>query len=111
MSKGLAGGRFYRAKASVVDVLEGGYVGVLRAPDAVVLKVDQADLETVVPAVGGRVRILSGPGAGRDALLEALHLEDFCADLAPLPAGGAGASIAAALRRVDYERFSKLASD
>ena len=64
-----------------------------------VLRVDQLELETVVPAAGGAVRLLAGAQRGRRAELAALRVQDFAADLR-LADG-------ALLRAVPYEDFSR----
>ncbi len=42
------------------------------------LKLDQDDLETVIPAAGGRVLVVNGPHRGARATLLAIDQEKFC---------------------------------
>jgi hypothetical protein len=98
-------GRFYKAKAAVVDVQGDGFVGVLRVLDGgAVLKVDQADLQTVVPRRGGEARFVRGPHRGARAELLDIDEAAFSATMR-LADGGA------VVRGVEYEDFSRLADD
>lgn len=45
------------------------------------LKVDQDDLETVIPSVDGTVLVLNGPGKGATARLLELDLDNFAAKI------------------------------
>ena len=100
-------GRFYKAKAVVEDVTGDGFVAVLRVVDGgAVLKVDQADLQTVVPRRGGAAVIVRGPHRGARAELLDIDEAAFCATLRLAPAAGG-----ATLRGVEYEDFSRLAED
>eukprot|EP00899_Mesostigma_viride_P022934 jgi/Mesvir1/3825/Mv19793-RA.1 len=66
MSKSLKEQGLYKAKGVVIRVVD-RYVGEIRLLDtSKVVRVDQAELETVIPQIGGAVRVLNGPY--RDAL-------------------------------------------
>lgn len=66
-----------------------------------VLKVDQAQLETVLPSPGGKVCILKGPQRGTEATLERIDTAKFQAEV----------SLASGEKLwLDYEDISKLAS-
>lgn len=45
------------------------------------MQVDQAQLQTVLPAPGGHVRILKEPHKGSRATLEAIDMEKFSAEI------------------------------
>lgn len=45
------------------------------------MQVDQAQLETVLPAPGGSVRILKGPDKGSKAKLESIDTANFKAEV------------------------------
>ncbi len=147
MSKAVGGGAFYKAKGTVMALEPGNpFVGVVAVPapgaaagaggaptvaqqeQQLLLKLDQADLETVIPAVGEAVRFVRGPRRGAVGVLRAVHVDDFQASVAMLPAGAAAAAgrgaaaaavaaaaaaaaagAAAAVVRVEYEDISKLA--
>jgi DNA/RNA-binding protein KIN17 len=63
-----------------------------------------AELETVLPAPGGAVRVLSGPHAGCAAELVAIHEERFCAEVR-LTSGRAAGTVLPAL---EYEAICKV---
>ena len=64
-----------------------------------------ADVETVVPRVGGTVRVLAGPHRGKRAELTAIHVDRYSAELRLL--GGEGAGGGGEVCELDYEAFSK----
>ena len=117
MNKRVGDGAYYKAKGTIVDILEGGFLGVIRiSGSSDVLKVDVDDLETVLPLVGGTVRILRGPHRGSNGVLLEIHEDRFCADvqlLVPPPAGQqrgearAGAKVCG----LEYEDVCKVDTD
>ena len=113
--KELAGGKYYKQKGTVEEVVDvyGAKVRLLDAPT--VLRLDQEFLETVIPKVrrsvardgagwagaaplpggaagqiGGDVLVVNGPYAGLPARLEALDVDRFCATVKLLEVGRAG---------------------
>ena len=70
-----------------------------------ILKVEQEELETVIPVSGGKVVILKGQHRGTIATLGDLNIEDFNAKLII----SEGPFIGTILPAVDYSDFSKLA--
>lgn len=66
------------------------------------LKLDQVHCETVIPAIGKKVKIVNGPYCGQEATLQSIHVEKFCATL-KLNTG-------TVVENVDYEFFSKIHS-
>ena len=61
LSKALQSEGLYKKKAVVKKVVDGGYVGEVSALDTGDrVRVDQAELETVLPSVGGAVLVLRG---------------------------------------------------
>lgn len=81
------------------------YVGVVRMLDSGdVLKVDQTHLETVIPNLGRRVKVVNGAYRGEEALLLEVDQRGFCAKLRV----DAGPISGRVLERVAYEDFSKL---
>ncbi|KAK3265777.1 hypothetical protein CYMTET_25569 [Cymbomonas tetramitiformis] len=69
-----------------------------------VVRVDQAELETVIPNVGGKVRVVNGGYRGEIAKLVSVDMDHFCANLCISGGGNDGRTISVA-----YEDFSKLA--
>ena len=116
----VGGGAFYKRKALVTAIAPdgGGYVGVLRVlplPPATaggggegggaVLKVDQAQLETVLPAVGGTVLVLAGPARGRLARLARIDEAAFTAAVQLHPSAAAAGGERELL--LEYEQLCK----
>ena len=69
-----------------------------------VLRVDQAELETVIPAPGGRVRVLGGAAAGADGELVAVQVDAYKASVRVLSGREAGRVLA-----LEYEQVCRLA--
>jgi DNA/RNA-binding protein KIN17 len=109
ISKKLAGGRYYKRKAVVDRVLDDKFTAEVEVLDSCpderdggdILRLDQDDLETVVPKEGKKVRILKGRFRGERAKVVSLDKKTYQAVL-KLEDG-------TVLERVDYEDFSKLA--
>uniref|UniRef100_A0A0D6R3K2 DNA/RNA-binding protein Kin17 WH-like domain-containing protein n=1 Tax=Araucaria cunninghamii TaxID=56994 RepID=A0A0D6R3K2_ARACU len=79
MSKGLAEKGYYKEKGVVVKVI-GKYVGEIKMMESGhVLRVDQAELETVIPQIGGVVRVVNGAYRGCNARLLGIDTDKFCA--------------------------------
>ncbi|EFJ24197.1 hypothetical protein SELMODRAFT_232413 [Selaginella moellendorffii] len=79
MAKSLAD--YYKRKGVVRQVIN-KYVGEIEMLDSGhVLKVDQAELETVIPQIGGLVKIVNG--AYRDSLAKLVSIDEdnFCANV------------------------------
>ena len=117
ISKSLANGEYYKHKA-VVNRVIGKYeaeVEVLESSDrrgvekengaGDVLRIDQDDLETVIPKVlGERVRILNGRHRGKKARVQKLDKADYRAEL-KLADNDEGERVVV----IDYEDFSAIA--
>jgi DNA/RNA-binding protein KIN17 len=109
ISKTLEGGKYFRRKAIVDRVLEDKYTAEVEVLDSGpeeqdggdILLLDQNDMETVVPKVGKRVRILNGPGRSKKAVVLSLDPQLQEAEL-ELESGQK-------LERVQYKDFSKMA--
>ncbi|XP_013789460.1 DNA/RNA-binding protein KIN17-like [Limulus polyphemus] len=72
------GDKYYKKKG-VVQEMKDLYVGIVKMLDSGdVLKLDQAHLETVIPALGRPVRVLNGAYRGCDAVLMDINQEKFC---------------------------------
>jgi DNA/RNA-binding protein KIN17 len=108
VSKKLSGGKYFKRKGVVdrvldkftaeIEVLDSGHD---ERDGGDVLRLDQDDLETVVPKEGKAVRIVNGRESGKRAKVVSLDKERCKATL-KLDDG-------AILERVDYEDFSKIA--
>ncbi|XAR54199.1 hypothetical protein NMG60_11029227 [Bertholletia excelsa] len=79
MSKALAEKGYYKQKGVVRKVID-KYVGEIEMLESKhVLRVDQEELETVIPQIGGLVRIVNGAYRGSNARLLAVDTDNFCA--------------------------------
>jgi len=110
ISKSLSNGKYFRRKGVVdkvidkytaeVEVLDSGP---READGGDILRLDQDDLETVIPKEAGKkVRILNGEYRGEKARVEDFDKKRFQATLRLLNEDKT-------LKRVPYEDFSKLA--
>lgn len=100
--KTVGGGKYYNQKG-VIEQVEGRYVGqikMLQSGD--VLRLDQDFLETVLPALEGRVLVLNGAHRGERATLKAIDVDKFCATIQLSSSGELVKGIA-------YEDIAKLA--
>ncbi|KAG6507670.1 KIN17-like protein [Zingiber officinale] len=79
MSKTLADKGYYKQKGIVKRVID-KYVGEIEMLESKhVLRVDQVELETVIPQIGGLVRIVNGAYRGSNARLLSVDMEKYCA--------------------------------
>ncbi|GAB2282069.1 DNA/RNA-binding protein kin17 [Dionaea muscipula] len=99
MSKALADKGYYKKKGVVRKVID-KFVGEIEMIDSKhVLRVNQEELETVIPQIGGLVRIVNGAYRGSNARLLAVDTDNFCAKL-EIEKGIYDGRV---LRDVDYE--------
>ncbi|KAJ9565264.1 hypothetical protein OSB04_001230 [Centaurea solstitialis] len=79
MSKVLADKGYYKQKGVVRKVID-KYVGEIEMLESKhKLRVDQEELETVIPQIGGLVKIVNGAYRGSNARLLSVNTEKFCA--------------------------------
>ena len=103
MAKKLADGKFYKKKG-VVRKVHDRYVGEVKMVNSgTVIKLDQQQLETVIPAVGKAVRIVNGRGRGEVGELLELDLDKYTAKVKVT----SGESKGAVLEAVEYEDICK----
>ncbi|KAL0549571.1 hypothetical protein IC582_014056 [Cucumis melo] len=106
MSKDLAEKGYYKQKGVVRKVID-KYVGEIEMLDGKhVLRVDQEELETVIPQIGGLVRIVNGAYRGSNARLLSVDTDKFCAKV-QIEKGVYDGRV---LKAVEYEDICKLAS-
>lgn len=99
------GEKFYRRKGQVEGVRD-VYTAIVKMLDSGnVIKIDQAYLETVLPALGRPVLIVNGAYRGMKALLESIDVKNFCATVKI----DQGLTRGRVLEKVPYEDISKLA--
>lgn len=105
MSKTLAEKGYYKQKGVVRKVID-KYVGEIEMLESKhVLRVDQEELETVIPHIGGLVRIVNGAYRGSNARLLGVDAEKFCAKVQVEK----GIYDGRVLKAVEYEDICKLA--
>ena len=97
------GDRYYKKKGRVVDVID-DFAALVQLQDVgAKVRVDQDDLETVIPNVGRMVMILWGKYGGEEAELTMIDTKKFQAELKLSSSGK--------LINLPYEQFSKLYVD
>jgi len=69
------------------------------------IRVDQAHVETVIPAIGKKVMIVNGAYRGQEATLEDIHQDSYSVDVTLLT----GSMVGIRLDNMAYEDVSKLA--
>ncbi|CAM9867424.1 unnamed protein product [Scytosiphon promiscuus] len=104
MNKKVGGGKYYKKKARLRKVVERyvGEVKMLESGDR--LRVDQDDLETVIPAVGGEVLVVNGRCRGERGTLLSLDTDAFAASVRIT---SDGPNLGTVLDKVEYEDFCK----
>eukprot|EP00019_Armaparvus_languidus_P011583 CAMPEP_0168582608 /NCGR_PEP_ID=MMETSP0420-20121227/2079_1 /TAXON_ID=498008 /ORGANISM="Pessonella sp." /LENGTH=302 /DNA_ID=CAMNT_0008617119 /DNA_START=290 /DNA_END=1198 /DNA_ORIENTATION=- len=104
LNKKVGGGAYYKKKGVVLKVHEKfiGEIEMLKSGD--VLRLDQIDLETVLPSIGGKVLFVNGVYRGEQGILQAIDVKKFCATVKLITSVHRGEVI----QKVDYEHISKL---
>ncbi|CAH9111560.1 unnamed protein product [Cuscuta europaea] len=105
MSKGLANKDAYYKKKGVVRRVIDKYVGEIEIlENKHIPRVDQEELETVIPQIGGLVRIVNGAYRGSNARLLAIDTDHFSAKV-KIEKGIYDGKV---LKAIDYEDICKL---
>ena len=76
MNQSLKQGRYYKRKGTIIRVLD-NLVEVALKKSKTVLKLDSLMVETVIPRIGGPVRVLAGPWRGKHATLTSVQQASF----------------------------------
>jgi len=115
VNKKIGGGKYYKKKGRVEKLLEGGFVGEIcllgeeggrEGGGGARLRIDQEELETVIPAVGGRVLILNGKGKGIEGEMVGLDVEKYACTVRV--GGGREGGREVVLKGVQYEDVCKV---
>eukprot|EP00563_Minutocellus_polymorphus_P010725 CAMPEP_0181062894 /NCGR_PEP_ID=MMETSP1070-20121207/23327_1 /TAXON_ID=265543 /ORGANISM="Minutocellus polymorphus, Strain NH13" /LENGTH=527 /DNA_ID=CAMNT_0023143005 /DNA_START=208 /DNA_END=1791 /DNA_ORIENTATION=+ len=109
ISKKLSGGKYYKRKGVIIRVID-RYMAEAEildtSPDAKdggdLIRIDQDDLETVVPKEGKECRIVNGRGRGKRAEVISLDKAKYRGTLKILDSGEV-------VEKIHYEDFSKIA--
>lgn len=73
----------------MVTKVENHYQAVIKMLDTnEKIRIDQAHVETVIPAIGKKVLVVNGAYRRQEAILEAIHQELFSVDITLLTVGG-----------------------
>ncbi|CAA0821020.1 DNA/RNA-binding protein Kin17- conserved region [Striga hermonthica] len=105
MSKTLADKGYYKQKGVVRRVIDKYYGEIEMLENKHILGIDQEELETVLPQIGGLVRIVNGAYRGERARLLAIDADRFCAKV-QIEKGIYDGRI---LKAVEYEDICKVA--
>ncbi|CAF1375437.1 unnamed protein product [Adineta steineri] len=93
-------------KKGVITKVENRYQAVVKMLDTNdKIRVDQAHVETVIPAIGKNVLIVNGAYRGEEATLEDIHQDTFSVDVTILT----GSMVGTRFNNIAYEDVSKLA--
>ncbi|CAN0837302.1 KIN17-like protein [Linum grandiflorum] len=104
MSKSLAEKGYYKQKGVVKKVID-KYVGEIEMLESKhKLRVDQVELETVIPQIGGLVKIVNGAYRGSNARLLGVDTDNFCAKVRIEK----GIYDGRVLKAIEYEDICKL---
>ncbi|UJR35723.1 hypothetical protein I4U23_028473 [Adineta vaga] len=99
------GDKCYKKKG-VVTKVENRYQAVVKMFDTNdKIRVDQAHVETVIPAIGKKVLVVNGAYRGEEATLEEIHQDIFSVDITLLT----GSMVGMRFNNIAYEDVSKLA--
>jgi DNA/RNA-binding protein KIN17 len=104
MAKELAAQGYYKAKGAVTRVIDRYVAEVELSDGGDVIRVDQAQLETVLPAPGGAVRVVRGAHRGALATLLGVDVDRFKARVRVRRGPADGREL-----ELDYEDVCKLA--
>ncbi|XP_021894689.1 KIN17-like protein [Carica papaya] len=105
MSKAFAEKGYYKQKGVVKKVID-KYVGEIEMLDSKhILRVDQEELETVIPQIGGLVKIVNGAYRGSTAKLLDVDMDRFCAKV-QIEKGVYDGRV---LKAIEYEDICKVA--
>lgn len=101
------GGKYYKKKGVIVKVIDKFCAKIRMLDSDNKVKLDQAHLETVIPAVGRLVKVLNGAYIGLKAELIDIDAQNYCVSL-KLASGPLTGKV---IKNVQYEDISKLHID
>jgi len=71
-------GKYYKQKGVIEQVTENGFGAMVKLESGVRVKFQQEQLETVIPQLGKKVRIVNGLYRGEVGLLTDINMDKFC---------------------------------
>jgi len=99
------GEKFHKKKAVVKEVMEDKFTALVKLIDSgEKVKIDQAHVETVIPAIGKGVLMVRGAHSGCEGVLTELVEDEFCCSVRL----ETGKSVGKTVRNIPYENLSKL---
>ena len=102
MNKDIMDGIYYKRKGVVRKVVD-TYTGVVKMlDDGVKIKIDQDQLETVIPNAGGPVLIVNGAYRDAEATVRSIDVDNFCVKVDITNGNYRGQTV-----KVDYEDVCK----
>jgi DNA/RNA-binding protein KIN17 len=107
MNKQLKDGAYYNKKGVVTGVFDLYGATVRMLDNGHKLRLDQEDLETVIPASGGALMIVNGRYRGKIARMVQIHPEDFNCDVVLC----SGPRTGTVVRGLEYEDVCKLVQE
>ena len=75
------GDKYYKQKGYIKSLVDDYTAVVVVASSGSKVKLDQSHLETVIPAIGRHVMVLSGKHRGKEGVLLELNVKDFSANI------------------------------
>ena len=81
LNKKLVDGKYYKKKAVVKKVIDHYIAELELIGSGDILRLDQQEMETVIPNIGGKVMVVNGAYRGQVGQLVALHVETFKAEV------------------------------
>lgn len=105
VNKTVGDGKYFRQKGEVVSVID-NYIADVKVEGMALLRLDQDDLETVLPRPGNKIIVVNGRGRGCRATLLSINENDFNCDIRVDEGALAGREI----KGVDYEDICKFIS-
>ena len=104
MNKKLGDGKFYKKKAYVKQVIDRYGAKVSIIDGKATLTIDQDELETVLPSIGGSVLVVNGRYRGLRAKLQAINQDSFNCDVTIREGANKGKNVSG----LEYEDICKL---
>jgi len=77
LNKSLKGGKYYKKKGKVTKITDTYLADVTMQESSDAIKIDQEELETVIPAIDKEVLVVKGRHRGRTGVLTALDVDAF----------------------------------
>jgi DNA/RNA-binding protein KIN17 len=81
MNKHLQNGELYKQKGKVVQVIDHYVADVVIESLGITVRIDQEELETVIPSLGRKVMTLAGPHRRKIGILKAINEAEYTVDV------------------------------